>query len=69
MTLKTRLARLENAQAGGARVIVLDGPKGIDPYAELRARGVTAAHRDLVVVIADPVTDRVDVTVVPAYPL
>lgn len=63
MTLKARLARLESAQAGGARVIVLDGPKGLDVDAELRARGIVALPRDLVVTIADPVTDRVDVTV------
>jgi hypothetical protein len=63
MTLKARLARLENERAGVSRVIVIDAPKGIDVEAELLARGVVASDRDLVVVIADPVATLETITV------
>lgn len=63
MTLKARLARLENERAGASRVIVIDAPKGIDVEAELLARGVVASDRDLVVVIADPVATLETITV------
>lgn len=63
MTLKARLARLEIAHDGIARVIVIDGPKGLNVDDELRARAIIAADHDLIVVIAKPVTSPTVVTV------
>jgi hypothetical protein len=63
MTLKARLARLETAHDGAARVIVIGGPKGLNVAEELGTRAITAADRDLVVVIAKPATSLVGATV------
>ncbi len=63
MTMKARLARLETVHDSTARVIVIDGPEGIDVDAALSARAITATGRDLVVVIAKPATPPVCVTV------
>ncbi len=63
MTLRARLARLETAQDGTARVIVIDGPKGLNVDAALSARAIIATGRDLVVVIAKPATSPIGVTV------
>jgi hypothetical protein len=63
MTMKTRLARLETVQIGNARVIVIGGPAGMDAKTEMRARGVEAVARDLVVVLAKPLPTPVSVTV------
>lgn len=63
MTIKARLARLETAHDGTARVIVIRGPKGLNVDEELRDRPIAAANRDLIVVIEKPVTSQVVVTV------
>lgn len=63
MTLRNRLARLEIVQVGHARVIVIGGPAGLDAETEMRARGVEASVRDLVVVMSKPLPSPVNVTV------
>jgi hypothetical protein len=63
VTLKNRLAKLEENRIGAARVIVVECPAGVDYRRALQASGVNAVERDLVVVIADPVAAEVEITV------
>jgi hypothetical protein len=63
MTMKARLARLETLDEGAARVIVIAGPKGLNVERELRDQAITAAQRDLVVVIAKPEASPIGTTV------
>jgi hypothetical protein len=63
MTLRTRLARLETVGNSTSRIIVINGPKGLDTNKVLGDRGIDASDRDLVVVIADPAGTIETVTV------
>lgn len=63
MTMKNRLARLETVQVGNARVIVIGGPAGVDAETQMRARGIEATVRDLVVVLSKPLPTPTNVTV------
>lgn len=54
MTIKRRLAVLENGRGGLSRFIVAIGGSGFDYGKELRQRGVVQTERDLVVLVSKP---------------